>query len=294
MKIENKKLNNGFSLPELGLGTWEMGGGREVDNSKDKETIEVIQKAISMGYVHIDTAESYGLGHCEELVGLAIKDFSRKDLIIATKVASPNLAYDNLLKSAYNSLKRLGVDYIDLYYIHAPNISIPLEETMKAMDRLVNDKIVKNIAVSNFTLDLLKEAQKYSSNKIVANQIEYSLLTRNKGRYGGRSNDNEDIEYNINMESETLPYCQNNDILVVAERPLERGILLEPTELMTTLSKKYNKTYAQIAINWLISQDNVVTIPKSSNLKHLEENLGAVGWNLENEDIELLRKEYLT
>jgi len=154
------------------------------------------------------------------------------------------------------------------------------------MDRLVSDKLVKNIAVSNFTVDLLKEAQAYSDNKIVANQIEYSLLTRNKGSHGLPYADN------VDMESKTLPYCQENDILVVAERPLERGILLEKNELMGKMVKKYNKSYAQIAINWLISQKNVVTIPKSDNIEHLEENLGGVGWKMEEEDIELLRQKY--
>lgn len=286
MKIPTKKLKNGFGLSELGLGTWKIGGGRETDKSRDTESIEAIKKAIAMGYVHIDTAESYGLNHCEVLVGQAIKNFSRKDLIIATKVTNTHLRYDDLLKATQNSLQRLGIDYIDLYYIHAPNPKIPLKETMKAMDKLVNDKLVRNIAVSNFTVDLLKEAQEYSENKIVANQIEYSLLTRNKGSYGSK------YANNVDMESKTLPYCQENDIFVVAERPLERGILLEPNELMDKMSKKYNKSYAQIAINWLTSQKNVVTIPKSDNNQHLEENLGGVGWKMDEEDIEILRKEY--
>lgn len=282
MKIPTKKLKNGFELSELGLGTWKIGGGQEADKSCDTESIEAVKKAITMGYIHIDTAEIYGLNYCEVLIGQAIKNFPRKDLIIATKATNTHLRYNDLLKANQNSLQRLGIDYIDLYYIHAPNPEIPLKETMKAMDKLVNDKLVRNIAVSNFTVDLLKEAQEYSENKIVANQIEYSLLTRNKGKYAK----------NIDMESKTLPYCQKNDIFVVAERPLERGILLEPNELMDKISKKYNKSYAQIAINWLTSQKNVVTIPKSDNIQHLEENLGGVGWKMDEEDIELLRKEY--
>ncbi len=282
MKMPTKKLNSGFELPELGLGTWKIGGSREVDNSRDDISIQAIRDAIDLGYTHIDTAEGYGLGHCEELIGKAIKHYSREKLTIATKVTNTNLKYDDLISAAKNSLQRLNTDYIDIYYIHAPSPSIPLQETMRAMDRLVSDKLIINIAVSNFTADLLEEAQSYTSNKIVANQIEYSLLTREDGKYAN----------NNSMESKTIPYCQKNDIFVVAERPLERGILLEQNYLMDELVKKYNKSYAQIAINWLLSQDNIITIPKSEDTKHLKENLGGTGWYLDIEDIERLRKEY--
>ena len=140
----------------------------------------------------------------------------------------------------------------------------------------------KQIAVSNFTVELLEEAQKLTSNKIIANQIEYSLHTREKGRYSE----------NHSMESKTLLYCQNNDVALVAVRPIERGLVLEKTEIMDQISKKYNKSYAEVALNWLISQDNVVTIPKSTSIDRLKENFEATSWFMEKEDIELLRKEY--
>ena len=150
------------------------------------------------------------------------------------------------------------------------------------MDKLVENGLVKNIAVSNFTLDLLLDAQSFSKNKIAAVQIEFSLLTRNKGKYG----DNKD------MELKTIPYCQKNDVLVVAERPLERGVLLEPNDVMDEMTKKYSKTRAQIAINWLISHKNVVTIPMSHKIEHLKENLGGVGWSMEDTDIKKLSGAY--
>ncbi|MCK5474330.1 MAG: aldo/keto reductase [Candidatus Aenigmarchaeota archaeon] len=279
--MEYKRLDNGFSIPALGLGTWLLGGGIEADYSKDEKNINAIKEAIKLGYLHIDTAESYGCGHTEELVGLAIKDFNRPDLFITTKVTDIHLRYNKLINSAKASLKRLQTDYIDLYFIHAPNPDIPIKETMEAMDYLVEQKIVKFIGVSNFTVEALKEAkeaQKHSDNKIVANQIEYNLLTRNKGRYGN----------NHSMESATIPYCQENDIIIIAERPLERGILLKPHPVMDKLAEKYNKTKAQIALNWLISKENIATTPMSTNVEHLKENLGAIGWNLSNEDMKLL------
>lgn len=277
MQIPAKKISNGFSLPELGLGTWKFGGGYESDASRDQEWIESLRRAIRMGYTHLDTAEMYGVGHCEELVGQAIKEFDRASLIIATKVLD-HLKYDDVIKAAEGSLKRLSTNYIDLYYVHAPNPEIPIAETMRALDKLVADGLVKNIAVSNFSVEELEAAQRATKNKIVANQIEYSLLTRNVSKYE-----------NANMESEIVPYCQQHDILIVAERPVERGAVLEKNALMDEMCKKYNKTYAQIAINWLISQKNVVAIPKAESEAHQKENLGAVGWYMSEEDVERLR-----
>lgn len=280
--METWKLKSGFELPKLGLGTWAIGGKRERDCSHDKESVGSIQTAVEMGYAHIDTAEVYGSGHCEELVGQAIRGFSRDNLIIASKVVDYHLRHDDVIAAAKGSLQKIDIEYIDLYYIHAPNPDVPLKETMRAMDALVDEGIVRKIGVSNFTVTLFEEAQSYTKNKIVANQVEYSLLTRESGKYSG----------NVNMESETLPYCQRNDVLLVAERPLERGIVLQQNAVMDAVAQKYVKSYAQIALNWLVSQKNVVTIPMSQSEAHLKENVGALGWRMESDDIERLRAEY--
>ena len=278
--METWKLENGFELPKLGLGTWVIGGKREVDTSRDDEAIQSIRSALEMGYTHIDTAELYGAGHCEKLVGIATRGLDRSKYCIATKVTDYHLRADDLIAAAKASLKRLGSSYIDLYYIHAPNPNIPLKETMQAMNDLVEDGLVRAIGVSNFTVNLFEEAQSHSKCKIVANQVEYSLLTREEGKH------------TVRMESEMLPFCQKNDVLLVAERPLERGVVLEKNDVMDEMADKYKKTYAQIALNWLISQKNVCTIPMSQNLAHLEENLGALGWTMDPHDIERLRTEY--
>lgn len=267
-----------IQIPVLGLGTWLIGGASEADYSKDEQTIQAIKSAIDLGYNHIDTAEYYGNGHCEELIGEAIKEMDRPSLFITSKVWETNLKYEDVISSAKRSLRRLGTDYINLYLIHSPSSTIPIKETMKAFDYLVDNKMVKYIGVSNFKVSQLIEAQKHSKHKIVANQIEYSLLTRNKGKYSG----------NINMESETIPYCQENDIIVMAERPIERGLILKSHPLLESLEIKYGKTKAQIAMNWLISKKHVVTIPKSTNVNHLKENLGSMGWQMDKSDIELL------
>ena len=256
----------------------------EPDLSQDEESIQSIKEAIELGYSHIDAAELYGAGHTEELIGIAIKDLDRSKLIITSKVFKTNLKYDDVITACKTSLEKLQTNYIDIYLIHAPNPEVPLEETMRAMDYLVEQKLVKYIGVSNFSVAQMEEAQKYSTNKIIANQIPYNLatrnvnLTRNINRVGGC----------INMESEIIPYCQKNNILVMAYRPIERGFLLEPNQLLDQLQEKYGKTKAQIAINWLISKPNIVVIPKSTNPDHLKENLGATGWNLEDVDLALL------
>jgi len=274
MEIPVKKLKNGFSLPVYGLGLWQMGGRWEVDSSKDDNEIEAIQNAIKTGVTHIDTAESYGNGHAEELLGEALNGVDRDKLIIATKVSGWNQRYDDLLRSFEASLKRIRTDYIDLYLLHRfPDAGISISETMKAMDNLVSQGVVRNIGVCNLTPNRLIEAQKHTRNKIVCNQVHYNLQYREVEAKG------------------VLDFCQKNDILLSAWRPLQKG-LLPKFPLLETMAKKYDKTAAQIAINWLISQDKVITLSKTSNPEHLKDNLGSIGWSMAKEDIEKLRKEF--
>ncbi len=274
-----KTLSNGFSLPDIGLGT----GG---DQSKVSSNIEIwkqsIKDAIEIGYVHIDCAAMYSNGKAEEVLGDVIKQFDRSKLIISTKVSPQNLTYSDFISSVKESLKKLQIDYVDLLYIHAPNPDISLEETMRAMNDCIDEGLVKHPAVSNFNLSLLKRAQTLSKYPIVANQIEYNLATREISHCEGCDH----------QESEIVPYCQENNILVVAYRPVDRGSILKPNELLTTLSKKYNKTVAQIALNWLISQKNIVVIPRSDSREHLKENYNASGWCMTDDDIERLRTSY--
>lgn len=280
--MEFKNLSNNIKIPVIGLGTWTIGGGDEADTTYDKENISAIKTAIKLGITHIDNAEAYAQGHSEELVGRAIVGLDRKSLFITSKVSPEHLSYDNLLASAKGSLQRLNTDYIDLYLIHAPNPDIPIQETMKAMDFLVEQKLVRCIGVSNFSVDQIKEAQKYTKNKIVANQIEYNLLVRDKGRV------------TENMESEIIPYCQENNIFIIAWRPLARGKLAKPGfKILDELADKYHKTQAQIAINWLISKKGIVVISKSTKVEHLEKNLGAIGWKLRQEDTDRLNNEFI-
>lgn len=274
MTIPLKKLPNGFSMPVYGLGTWLM-GGKEQRNPKNNDAadIQAIQTAVDLGITHIDTAEVYANGYAEELVGKAIKPYDREKLFIVSKVYTHHFTYDGVIQACKASLQRLQTSYLDLYLFHRyPTASF--KESMKAMDTLVEEGLVKNIGVSNFTREHMEQAQGYTKNKIVATQVHYNL------------------QYREPETSGVLQYCQDNDIMLIAWRPLQKGMILENSPLFTTLSQKYHKTPAQIALNWLISQKNVVTLSKTTSINHLKENLGSVGWELEKEDREKLTQEF--
>ncbi|MDO8740948.1 MAG: aldo/keto reductase [Candidatus Woesearchaeota archaeon] len=265
--MQTKRLSNGFKLQVLAIGTYGMGGEDcKPDYSQDNKHIKAIQEAINMGYSHIDTAEIYGGGHTEELVGKAIKKFDRKKLFITTKVAKEHLKYDDLINSAKKSLQRLSINYIDLYLVHAPNPDISIKETMEAMNYLVDNGLIKNIGVSNFNLKQMKEAQKYSKHSIVANQLKYNLWAKF-------------------IDLKTILYCQQNDIMVIAYKPFGRGSLTkEKSILLSALARKYNKTEAQIILNLLISKKNVVALFKSGNVQHLKENKNIFDFKLTKEE----------
>lgn len=276
MKIPIKRLKNGFEMPVYGLGTWQMGGIRERDIlNDDNADILAIQSAIDAGVTHIDTAELYADGYAETLIGQAIKNYNRADLFLASKVLAKNLSYDDILNSCKQSLLRLNTPYLDLYLIHVYNKDLPLKDSMRALDKLVEEGLVRHIGVSNFTKEHLAEAQSYTKNKIVCNQVHYNLAFREAEVTG------------------LLKYCQENDIFLSAYRPVQKGELLQDTpKILLELAEKYNKTVSQIAINWLVSQPNVITISKTRSLAHLEENLGALDWQMDPSDLERLRNEY--
>lgn len=273
--MEFKELVEGVRISVLGLGTWGMGGLRTPDTSRDSEEVSALRAGIELGVTHIDTAEMYGGGHTEELIGEAIKPYRRENLFITTKVWTTNLRYKDLIASMKGSLKRLGVECVDLYLVHWPNPDIPLRETMRGLEYCVDEGYTRFIGVSNFSSSLLVEAQSYlEENRLVANQVRYSLKEQAP-------------------RVELLPYCLDNGLMIVAYRPLERGVLTGPGhKVLDELADKYGKTHSQISLNWLITQENVIAIPKTSNIEHLKENIGAVGWRLSKDDSDRLGKSF--
>ncbi len=254
-------------IPEIGFGTWQYNGG-----------VEPLRKGIDLGAFLIDTAEMYGT---EGIVGSAIQGLGDQ-VFVATKVSGTHLKHDEVLRAAESSLKRLATDTIDLYQIHWPDPRVPVKETMRAMETLVDRKMVKFIGVSNFSVKQLQDARK-SMDKycIVSNQVEYHLMDRA-------------------IEESLLPYCEKNDITILAYSPLARGRLtskpmLRHRKAMGVLQEVANqtgKTMAQVALNWCNAKPNVVSIPKTDKVERIIENCGASGWRLSAEQVRSLDRAF--
>jgi diketogulonate reductase-like aldo/keto reductase len=267
--MEYENLYDGEKVPCLWLGTWKMGGGMSPDTSQDKQVVSVIQAAIEMGYTHIDTAELYGGGHTEELIGQAIRGYPREKVFIATKVWDSHLRYQDVIKACEGSLRRLGLDYVDMYLTHWPNPDIPLEETFRAFNELVEQGKVRYLGVSNSSTALLEKIQSLAHKAIATNQVPYSLRTR---------------KYVLNG---VLDYCRSHHILLTAYTPIERGSVLDDPQVRH-IAQKYGATPAQIALAWLIRQTGVIAVPMSMNVDHLKSNLEAFDLELFPDDVERL------
>ena len=269
--MEFKNLTDTEKIPALGLGTWGMGGGSmRQDRSNDKKYIDAIRYAIENGMTHIDTAEIYARGHSEEIIGEAIKHFQRKNIFLTSKLFPIHMTFKGIISACEGSLKRLNADYLDLYLVHWPNPLTSLKITMTAFDQLVKDGLVRYIGVSNFSIKQIQNAQKYSKNKIVTNQVQYSLLHQSP-------------------KTSLLPYLQKEKIILTAYSPLGHGDLIKNSYMaLGSLAKKYNKTTVQVALRWLMDQDQVIAIPKASSKEHIDEILGSLGWKLTKEDQKFL------
>ncbi len=268
----------GYRVSAVGMGTYYGTLTTFFSETADRprastDKVSALKKGIELGMNLIDTAEAY---ETEGIVAEAIQGFKRDELFVATKVWPSHLHYDDVLRSAANSMAKLKVAYVDLYQIHWPNGRIPIGETMKAMEKLVNDGKVRQIGVSNFSVAQMKEAQDaMSKHELASNQVEYSLTVRG-------------------IEAEVLPFCKKNNIAVIAYRPVAHGALSEPKGslklLVDEISKKHGgKTPAQVALNWLLaSGDNVMPIPRASQVEHVIEDAGAAGWRLDAEEASAL------
>lgn len=280
--MEYRELGRtGWKVPVLGQGTWGIGGFYSKDDSKDAEAIVALKLGIELGMTLIDTAEAYGAGHSEEVVGKAIAD-SKAEVFVATKVSPEHLSYESVLRSARASLSRLNVKTIDLYQVHWPNPRIPIKETMRAMEKLVRDGLVRFIGVSNFSVIEMEEAMaSLAREEVVSNQVEYSLLERS-------------------IENDILPFCEREGITVIAYSPLAHGKLSEPKKhldrqevnVLQKLADKYGKTPSQIALNWVTRRPSAIAIPKAIKAEHVRENAGAAGWSMSLEDYEELSRVF--
>jgi diketogulonate reductase-like aldo/keto reductase len=265
----------GLDVPVIGMGTW-MIEGRSRDS--EKRVIEALRLGLDLGMNHIDTAEMYGNGRAEELIAAALDD-QRKQVFLVSKVLPSNASYQGTLKACERSLKRLKTDFIDLYLLHWPSSQHPIEETMRAMEKLVDEGMIRFIGVSNFDVGQLREAQyplkKY---RIACNQVLYHLAYRG-------------------IERDLIPYCVESEIAVVGYSPFGHGNFPSSHsrggKVLAEIAKRHKRTMRQVALNFLTRDPNLFLIPKAANPDHVRDNSGAVGdWKLTDEDITAIDRTF--
>jgi diketogulonate reductase-like aldo/keto reductase len=254
--------NSGVQVSELTLGTWQYRGG-----------VEALRAGVELGASFIDTAELYGT---EPVVGQAIRGI-RDRIFLASKVSPRHFRRHDVIKAAECSLKQLNTDYLDLYQLHWPNYTVPIGETMAAMERLVETGKIRFIGVSNFTLAELRQAQSVlSKSRIVSNQVRYSLVDRTP-------------------EEGLLQYCDAHQISLLAFSPLATGFghirSCDPDDVLGQVAAATEATRAQVALSWCVSHSAVIAIFKAEKVEHVRENCGASGLRLSAEHLQLLETQ---
>jgi diketogulonate reductase-like aldo/keto reductase len=258
-------------IPKIGLGTWRIGGGNNVDHSIDDRSLSALHSALDLGYTHFDTAEIYAAGHAEELLGRAIRDSEkpRERLFITSKVSPSHLRYTDVLKSCTNSLARLNMEYLDLYLIHWPGFGVPLRDTFRALNQLVREERVRYLGVSNFHLALLEKAAALSETHLLTDQVPFSLSDRTYVKNG------------------VLDYCQRNDILLTAYSPVKYRSSWNG-KTVQAIAYDHKLTPHQIALAWLVSQPRVITIPMSFDPMHQADNMAVADFVLTEQELKRL------
>jgi len=257
--IPTLTLPSGRDIPALGIGTWNMGES----HAEEAQEVASIRKAVELGMTVVDTAEMYADGRSEEIVGKAIAD--RRDAVfLVSKVYPFNASATGTIEACERSLKRLGVDHLDLYLLHWRG-SHPLEETVAAFEKLKQSGKIRDWGVSNFDTDDMEELFEVENGRNCAvNQVLYNLSRRG-------------VEYDL------LPWCQEKGLPLMAYSPIEQGRILNNHELIR-IAKAYQATPAQVALAFLLERDGVLAIPKSAKPERVEENRGATDLDISDED----------
>jgi aldehyde reductase len=255
-------LPGGERVPALGMGSWMMG---EVPLNRDRE-LAALRAGLDAGLSLIDTAEMYGDGEAERLIGEAIEG-RRDEVFLVSKVYPFNAGRRAMMHACEQSLQRLGTDRLDAYLLHWPG-SVPLEETLEAFERLQRDGKIRYWGVSNFDADGMNEVLAAGGGLPVCNQVLYNL-----GRRG--------IEWDLQ------PWCRERGIPLMAYSPLEQARLLRQRELLA-LAASLGATPAQLALAWLLRHDGCIVIPKASSPARVEENAAALSLRLDAATLEEL------
>jgi len=250
-------------MPVFGLGTWRMG---EHADQFQREA-GVIRAALDMGVTLIDTAEMYGEGGAEEVIGEAIRG-RRDDLLLVSKFYPHNASRNGVIEACERSLRRMDCEYIDLYLLHWPG-SVPLSQTFEALHELQEQGKILDFGVSNFNLSNLRDIPEDDQSKLGCNQVFYNLAHRE-------------------VEWEVSDWCRDRGIPVMAYSPLDQASSLLSSAAVTAIAEKHAATPAQVALAWLLHQPGTVVIPKSARPERIRENLGAVAIELTSEDLAAL------
>ncbi len=279
---------SGIRVSRVGLGMWQAGGKNWGKDVNDKDCVAAMVRAHELGVNLIDTAEVYGDGHSEQVVGKAIQAIGRDDLVVATKIAGYHMRERDVERACRASLKRLGIKEIDVYQVHWPDPwdQVPFREGFRALERCWKKGLIRSIAVSNFAVRDLEEARSHLSRAdIVSDQLRYNLLQRE-------------------IEAEVLPYCRRERISVLAWSPLAQGVLADTYSLkrkpkdavrkqndlfsdgnlraarpllqvLRKVARAHRATVAQASVAALAREPRVVPIPGAKRPAQAEENAGA-------------------
>lgn len=273
-KITMKTITiNHQELPALGIGTWKMGDDAKALNTE----IASIRAGLDSGLKVIDTAEMYGNGHSEKLVGQAIKPYQRSNIFLISKVLPQNASEQKMRQSLTASLQRLQTDYLDLYLYHWRG-SVPLQETVTTLQDLQEEGKIRAWGVSNFDIADMQELWQLKVGKnVAANEDLYNLETRG-------------IEYSL------LPWQNQHQIPLIAYSPLGRGPKMGSTMMQNPaviqVAQQHHTNVYQILLAWVINQPHVLAIPKSSSAQHLLDNVQALNIELTPADLQILEKAY--
>lgn len=252
-----------FGSPErrvaaLGQGTWMM------EQDDRASAVGALRRGIDLGLTHIDTAEMYGAGRVEELLGEALRGL-RDRVFLVSKVLPSNATYSGTLQACERSLNRLKTETLDSYLLHWPS-SHPLAETIRAFERLLKDGKIRSYGVSNFDRGLMEESVRIAgAGRIACNQVLYHLGERT-------------------IEHEVLPWCQAHGVAVVAYSPIGAGNF-RSSRTLDAIARAHRATPRQIALAYLLARPGVLAIPKSSSIRHVEENAAAREIVLTSEEI---------
>jgi len=265
--MKTLSLPSGRPIPVLGQGTWEMGE----DPAKRKDEVAALRLGLDLGMTLIDTAEMYGEGGAEEVVGEAIAG-RRDEVFLVSKVYPHNATRKGAVAACERSLKRLKTDYLNLYLLHWIG-SVPVAETLEAFQQLKRDGKILDYGVSNFDKDDIEEAFVLpGGSEIVTDQVLYNLQHRG-------------IEWDL------LPWCREHGMPIMAYSPIQQGKMLKNKQLSLVASRQ-GATAAQVALAWLLGRDGVVVIPKASNPAHVRENRAALDLKLTEEDLAELDRAF--